>query len=67
MKMTSVSKVQFTNLNDKRYYFSNGIVSLPFVHPLLSNLCEIKKSYPKIHNIIERQIIKNGKPSCHKT
>ena len=40
MKMTSVSKVQFANLNDKRYYFSDGVVSLPFGHPLLSDLLD---------------------------
>ena len=32
--MTSVSKVQFASLNDKRYYFLDGIVSLPFENPL---------------------------------
>ena len=28
MTMTFVNKVQFASLNDKRYYFSDGIVSL---------------------------------------
>ena len=27
MQMKSVSKVQFGQLNDKRFYFSNGIIS----------------------------------------
>ena len=27
MKMTGVNKVQFASLNDKRYYFSDEIVS----------------------------------------
>ena len=31
------------------------IVSLPFGHPLLSDLRELKKSYPKIHTVIEKQ------------
>ena len=35
MKMTRVNKVQFASLNNKRYYFTDGIVSLPFGHPLL--------------------------------
>ena len=48
MKMTSINKVQFTSLNDKRYYFSGGIVSLPYWHPLLSKICQIKKVCPKI-------------------
>ena len=55
MKMTSVNKVQFASLNDKRYYFSDEIVSLPFGHPLLSELRELKKSYLKIHTVIEKE------------
>ena len=43
MQMISVSKVQFGRLNDKRFYFSNGIISLPFVHPSLENLRKEKK------------------------
>ena len=35
MQMKSVSKVQFGQLNDKRFYFSNGLVSLPYGHPYL--------------------------------
>ena len=30
MIMTSTNKVKFARLNDKRYYFSDGVVSLPF-------------------------------------
>ena len=55
MKMTSVNKVQFASLNDKRYYFSDGIVSLPFCHPSLTNLREYKKSLPKIHTVIKQE------------
>ena len=32
IQMKSVCKVQFGQLNDKRFYFSNGILSLPFGH-----------------------------------
>ena len=49
MTMTSVNKVQFARLNDKRYYFSDGIVSLPFGHPGLNKVREYKKPLPKIH------------------
>ena len=42
--MTSVNKVAFVSLNDKRYYGSDGIVSLPFGHPLLKEVREYKKS-----------------------
>ena len=38
MQMKSVSKVQSGKLNDKRFYFSNGIISLPFGHPYLEEL-----------------------------
>ena len=53
--MTSVNKVQFASLNDKRYYFLDGIVSFPFGHLLLSDLRELKKSFPKIHTVIEKE------------
>ena len=32
MQMNSVKRTQFAGLNDKRYYFHDGIVSLPFGH-----------------------------------
>lgn len=55
MKMTNVSTVQFANLNDKQFYFSDGLVALPFGHPLLSDLHELRKSYPKIHTVMEKK------------
>ena len=38
IKKKSVIKVQFGQLNDKRFYFSNGLISLPFGHPYLEEL-----------------------------
>ena len=38
----SVSKSQFAGLNDKRFYFYDG-VSMPFGHPLCDNLRKEKK------------------------
>ena len=32
-----------------------SIVSLSFVYPLLSDLWELKKSYSKIHTVIEKE------------
>ena len=55
MRMTSVKKVQFFSFSDKRYYFSDGIVSLPCGYPLLSDLQELKKFYPKIHTVIKKE------------
>ena len=53
--MTSVNKVKFASLNDKRYYFSDGIVSLPFGHPSLNAVREYKKSFSKIHTVIAKE------------
>ena len=47
MIMTNVNKIKFASLNDKRYYGSDGIVSLPFGHPLLNEVREYKKPLPK--------------------
>ena len=55
MTMTSVNKVQFASLNDKRYYFSDGIVSLPFGHPSLNEVRDYKKSLSKIHTVIANE------------
>ena len=56
MIMTSSNKVKFTRLNDKRYYFSDGIVSLPFGHPSLDEIRNYKKSIlNEIHRVIEEE------------
>ena len=44
-KRTSINKVQFASLNNKRYFFLDGIVSLPYGPP--SKICQIKKAFPK--------------------
>ena len=55
MTMTTVNKVKFASLNNKRYYFSDGIVSLPFAHPSLNSVRQYKKSLPKIHTAIAKE------------
>ena len=47
MKLTEVYRTQFAGLNDKRYYLTDGVTSLPYGHFLLAELDE-KKSYKKI-------------------
>ena len=42
MVLETVKKKKFSQLNDKRYYFSCGIVSLPFSHPHLQKINEFK-------------------------
>ena len=49
MRMQSISKSQFAGLNDKRFYFYDGIVSMSFVHPLLEKLRKEKKKETHIH------------------
>ena len=57
MQIKAVSKVQFGQLSDKRFYFSNGLMSLPYDHPCLEDLRkkskntkQFKKQY-KIKNV----------------
>ena len=43
MVTTSIAKTKFSQLNDKRFYFPNKILSLPFGYPSLKELDEFKK------------------------
>ena len=45
VQMKSVKKTQFAGLNDKRFYFHDGIVSLPFGHFLLNKVREEKEKH----------------------
>ena len=38
-----VTKSKFSQLIDKRFYFPDGVVSLPFGHPLLKKIDEFKQ------------------------
>ena len=42
-KETVVKKNKFSQINDKRFYFPDGILSLPFHQPKLKELNEFKK------------------------
>ena len=42
--MRSVNKIQFARLNDKRFYFYDEIVSLPFGHYLLEDSRKLKEN-----------------------
>ena len=53
MQMKSVCKIQFGQLNDKRFYFSNGIVSLPYGHPSLEKIRKEKHKYCDAHKVIQ--------------
>ena len=44
MTTHKIRKTKFSQLNDKRFYFPNGIVSLPFGHSSLKEVDEHKKN-----------------------
>ena len=51
MKKETVIKNKFSQINDKRFYFLDGILSLPFYHP---NLKELNKFNEKMGQRIEK-------------
>ena len=53
MQMNTITKVQFGTLNDKSFYFCDGIVLLPYGHPILENLKKKKLEYRNIHSVIQ--------------
>ena len=58
MYLEKIEKSKFVQINEKRYYFSDGIVSLPFPHPFLSQLVkhkEIKKERIKNYILKDKQ------------
>ena len=55
-----VAKNKFSQLNDKRFYFLNGVVSLPFHHPSLAEIVEFnQKKDKKLKNTSGRKKIFN--------
>ena len=44
MTTHKIIKTKFSQLNDKRFYFPNGILSLPYGHPLLNDVDKYKKN-----------------------
>ena len=56
IQMNTVNKTQFAGLNDKRFYFHDGIISLPFGHYLLEESRKGKEKYKKgIQHVIMKQ------------
>ena len=51
--MKAVSKEQFGQLIDKRFYFSNGLMSLPYDYLSLEDLRKEKQKYRAIHKTIQ--------------
>ena len=55
MRMKTVEKIQFGQLNDKRFYFPNGIVSLPFGHFLMNVMRKKRSEEKEIHKCIKNK------------
>ena len=53
MQMKTVHKVQFGQINDQHFYFSNGLTSLPYGHPSLEKVRQQKNKYRNIHKVIQ--------------
>ena len=47
MMLEETEKPKSTQINDKRYYFSDGIVLLPFSHPFLLEIVKFKRKKTK--------------------
>ena len=56
MVLGEIEKSKFAQVNDKRYYFGNGIVFLPFSHPFLLEIVKFKRERER-----EREKKKNKK------
>ena len=50
--MRSVKKTQFAGLNDKHFYFHDGIVSLPLGQFLLNKVREETEKHPPSQNFL---------------
>ena len=54
--MKSIKKSRFAGSNNKRFYFHDGIVSLPFGHFLLNNVTEEKEKHrADLHTKIQKK------------
>ena len=59
MNMKLVNKTQFAGVNDKRYYFHDGIVFLPFGHFLLEKVRKEKENHhSKLHIEVKNETYK---------
>ena len=47
MILETVEKSKFAQINDKRYYFEDGIISLPFFHQYLNEIVQYKQQKNK--------------------
>ena len=57
MVLEELEKSKFAQINDRRYCFSDGIVSLPFCHPFLPEIVKFKreKKNKKIETFLQQE------------
>ena len=71
MVKTTVTKTKFSQLNDKRFYFLDGILSLPYGHPSLEEISNFKsKQGQKIEKYFwlkKDELLKMEKGALQKT
>ena len=53
MRMKTVEKIQFGQLNDKRFYFPNGILSLPYGHFQMEEIRKRRSKEKAIHKVVK--------------
>ena len=49
MVLEQIEKSKFAQINDKRYYFSDGIVWLLFSHPYLHKIVQLKRDKKRFY------------------
>ena len=60
MNLQEVQKCKFAQINDKRYYFEDGIISLSFSHPSLLEIVKYKaekKQKVERHIYLEKKVL----------
>ena len=56
MSLEEIRKSKFVQINSKKYYFSDGIISLPFSHPLLHEVVKLKRNKKqKIESFLQEE------------
>ena len=54
--LEEIEKSKFAQINYKRYYFIDGIVSLPFSHPFLKEIVDFKREKKqKIETFLQQE------------
>ena len=59
MELEEIGKLKFAQINDKRYYFTNSIDSLPFSYPFFLKIVKFKREKKqKIETFLQQEKLK---------